>query len=132
MWDKEKKVMREVISLTISEGMTQTIIGHFREESEKGTYDLDLVAGESGELMQFTGLHDKNGKEIYEGDIVAVGSDEERTKHEVKWMGENYPAFDLVGWDTESNGLSEVLGSGEYGELEIVGNLFEHPHLLSK
>lgn len=88
-------------------------------------------------LMQFTGLKDKNGKEIYEGDILAwneVDEDsalgnEENYITEVKWVDE------LAQWRV-------IFPSGRRVELHIVlqlpciydqyivGNIYENPDLL--
>ena len=101
--------------------------------------------------MQFTGLLDSNKVEIYEGDIVRCWymedyrddltpeeldptSDEyvpvESTVHTVKYMAdEDYPAFELdppvYG---ETNGIQYFKVAGR---IEVVGNVFENPELLT-
>ncbi len=90
------------------------------------------IDNEDSILMQFTGLKDKNGKEIYEGDIVKYGYEdfeEDKTIHQVKWCDdEGYPAFDLKPHlDIECNGLSQAMNEGE---IEVIGNIYENPELL--
>ncbi|HAM2078073.1 TPA: hypothetical protein U0X07_002989 [Listeria monocytogenes] len=83
---------------------------------------------------QFTGLRDKNGMMIFEGDIISVTYD---GAHEfnspVKYFSdEGYPAFDMRAPEDyyfESNTFSEIIMSSSY-ELEVVGNIHENPELL--
>lgn len=72
-------------------------------------------------LMQFTGLLDSGGSEIYEGDYVRVYSHGEESIHKVFWGGE-YPAFDLSGWAGECNGLHYCMCDPDT-TIEVVGNI---------
>ncbi|EAD3838202.1 TPA: hypothetical protein U0U57_002163 [Listeria monocytogenes] len=83
---------------------------------------------------QFTGLKDKNGKKIFEGDIVEVTGDEDyEFTSIVEYFGEgDYPAFDMRAPEDyyfESNTFSEILMSSSY-ELGVIGNIHENPELL--
>ena len=92
------------------------------------------------ELLQYTGLKDKNGVEIYEGDLIKFWSGSESEEDAqisvVKWWVDednNYPAFDLdhnmiSNYYFESNVLSEL--SEWCIDFYVIGNIHEHPHLL--
>ena len=77
-------------------------------------------------IMQFTGLKDKNEKEIWEGDVCKY-----------KWRSE-------VGGDVTSEGIAEVFYFGasfavdhlllnhiSHTEIEIIGNIYSNPNLLN-
>ena len=73
-------------------------------------------------LMQFTGLHDKNGKEIYEGDILH--NDWDNTRFVVEFIEGEYPHQSNA--DSTTNKLNY-----KYGGTVIVGNIYESPDLLT-
>ncbi len=91
--------------------------------------DGRFVPFQECELMQFTGLKDKNGKDIYEGDIIHSATWGTHSKalnphHVVEWKG--------VGWKaTGYNGQIKVSPDlGVKRDFEVIGNIYETPELL--
>ena len=82
-------------------------------------------------LMQSTGLFDRNGKEIFEGDVVSVAGIDLAI---VQFDAENYSAFILkpIGEYYFDNSLLAVNLQDLSLDIKVVGNIFEHPHLLGK
>ena len=80
-----------------------------------------MVLAEDLVLMQSTGLKDKNGKEIFEGDVVSIDTDEFDLLF-VKYESGIY-------WLMDDEECVEHL-SDYYKYVSIVGNIYENPELL--
>lgn len=92
----------------------------YDQDGEFGEGDYSI--GENGILMQFTGLKDKNGKEIYEGDVL----DNYGGKYNsiVEWN---------AGEDDECrNYIAGFWLNYEPGDLEVIGNIYENPELIAE
>ncbi len=82
--------------------------------------------------VQYTGLSDKNGKEIYDGDIIEfpqnfddnpLFKNDPKTISKVEYLGE-YAQFNIIGW---------FGGSALYSHtnmIEVIGNIYENPNEL--
>ena len=83
-------------------------------------------------LMQYTGLKDKNGKEIYEGDIVKA-SYEIMVHHESDtWgSGEFKNHKGIVRFTNGSFWIEDQCLIGGMDTVEIIGNIYENPELLN-
>lgn len=113
------------------------------------TYQFDFTNGSyliANELdmqwckfEQFTGLHDKNGKEIYEGDILQCPKTTVREfRREVCWS-ENYASFVLFDRRKKNpkygNGIVGLQNLGNcprFEEWKIIGNIHQNPELLKE
>jgi len=93
------------------------------------------------ELMQYTGLKDKNGKEIYEGDIVSAESyGSAMARHhgrdvisKQKLYGIRFERGSFRLYDLKENHWVAIIDHhvmSKVSELNIVGNIFENPELL--
>lgn len=96
--------------------------------------DEDGVAGEwivnnDLSLMQSTGLTDKNGKEIFEGDILNIETDEENVRVEVSWDSKHALfVFESKKYN-EKEALGELFEDNSY-PFKIIGNIHTNPELL--
>jgi uncharacterized phage protein (TIGR01671 family) len=75
-------------------------------------------------LMQYTGLKDKNGKEIFEGDVVFSESNQYYKQDEIVW-----DCYDM-GWDIGKKD-SWKLRSPMSSKTEIIGSIYENPELIT-
>ena len=72
-------------------------------------------------LMQYTGLKDRNGVEIYEGDLLSFGRD----VIEILWWGAGFQV-QIVGHKLPMGEMFEIHQRGE-----VIGNIYENPELLT-
>ncbi len=104
-WSPKSKLMKTVFYISSTFGVV---------------YELSLEARKDAILMQYTNIKDKNGKEIYEGDLFKPDSLVIPNCLEVK--------FD------KSSASFEPFGNSEYAYVsnlgEVIGNIYENPELL--
>ena len=115
-WDKTSKEMYDVEAINFNRGKFESI----------GYGVTSLRSADKVELMQSTGLKDKNGKEIFEKDIL----DYNGRKVIVKWHG-SYASFIYEFVDELENRVTEWQPLYlSYYHFEIIGNVYENPELL--
>jgi uncharacterized phage protein (TIGR01671 family) len=129
-FDKNKrKMFYQEETLTGANGFIEYVVIYTGYESSDEWKDI--------ELMQYTGLHDKHGKEIYEKDLVRCGGrcmDERKYKESrigmMDWsdMHRGYVLFlrNKGSW-CYPNSISYVPDT-----LEVIGNIWENPDLINE
>lgn len=139
-WDKETSRMiideQGFIPLKITNKGVLRLCPYYEEPL------YDIIPCDRFELMQFTGLYDKNCKEIYESDIVIINGQQYLIKFEIGsfmlvrcsgetdmydqfkdcWNDDVYPISQYY-WNDDSE--DDVIHS-----LEVIGNIYENPELL--
>lgn len=122
IWDTENNEMLKVQELDFEPTFYGGRIA-IRPDQYNDYFDTEDMI-----LMQYTGLHDKNGKEIYEGDILRFNEVDTAI---VEW-NEKYAYF-MVRPIQDYYFDSDVLGHAiEYNNAEIIGNIYENEDLLEK
>lgn len=131
-WNGHRKIMADYVS-AIQNGDTQGTPSSINVIVNRKNETWD-VKNDHVELLQFTGLKDANGKEIYEGDILAtsskIGGKLLTDYLKVDWR-EDYAGF-FCGEKPLYVCLSEWDNDIKYPQTfpEIVGNVHENPELL--
>ena len=83
------------------------------------------------EVMQYTGLHDKDGKEIYEGDIVNCQTKYGKAKAIIKFINGKFVAY----WDSKITHPKNGHHIAYYDinkKFEVIGNIYENRELLNE
>jgi len=112
-WHKRKREMFDVSAIQFREPRFVVKMNSLE------TYILDEV-----ELMQYTGLKDKAGKAIYEGDIVSNGDWEGEVRYSEQCVG-----YEPFACDGEGDHECHYYW-GDYWQ--VIGNIYETPELLEK
>jgi uncharacterized phage protein (TIGR01671 family) len=108
-WDKVDKIILEIGSLFFETG---GIKGFFKK-SEHFLHKNNYI------LMQYTGFKDKNGKDIYEGDICKFANWKSK---EIIWNDGRYMLGNTM----------VICCKMECDEMEVIGNIYENKGLLNK
>lgn len=129
-WDTERREMAKVIAWEEDGEITL-------QDSKGGIWKT--VAHYIAVVMQYTGLTDKNGTEIFEGDVVAANdytvtmlnhwgkeTEEKISLYEIRFFEGRYMLFDKSNWVAVLN--HHVMSKAD--QLTVVGNIYENPELL--
>ena len=137
-WDKLDKSMYSIREIDfLADGIINSIrtVVPLQTTDEDIDFDFPIRRNNEYELMQFTGLKDKNGKEIYEGDIIKkefyTNYSGKAIKHEsigiVKFEERKFTSCFYI--------LYHEIGHFQvtFNEsIEVIGNVYETPELLKE
>lgn len=124
-WDKKHKRMVNLDTPTAfcESGYDEIDYIAFSEGDARYVDSNQVVWAEQYELMQYTGLKDRHGVEIYEGDIVREYDDYDGEPAIIDWNTDD--ACFRINYDGESDGFYNI-GSTM---IEVIGNIYENPEL---
>lgn len=121
-WNKNFKKMYKIGQITLEKGTWNY------EPDNREYIGMSIPYQPSFVLMQYTGLKDKNGKEIYEGDIVYIKGETEIL--DIKGKVEYSETFAQYIITNTKNIMYEAEPLGDYENIEVIGNIYDNLGLL--
>lgn len=128
--------MREILfrGKRMNPSINEWIYGHVRTYKKNGLLGASILKDNVEDVLiyietlgQYTGIDDKNGVKVFEGDLLKFDwIHGEKYIGEVVWDSE-YACFDILPHFKDINTYFGVMGSNEY---EVIGNKFDNPELL--
>jgi len=112
IWDKLAKSFK----WSLGEGEKRLA---FKIKADISEGHFEITDYESADIEMFSGLFDRDGGEIYDGDILAVGP----SKTKGDW---------LFSFSALENWCDDESPKKFYGDLRIIGNIHENPEFLNK
>ncbi len=124
-WNKNLKKMYKIGQITLEKGTWNY------EPDNREYIGMSIPCQPSFVLMQYTGLKDKNEKEIYEGDIIEIKGYSNKG-YNTGLVKEIYVVeFKDFCW---SCGIKSLLNLAtiNWASIEVIGNIYDNPELLSE
>lgn len=91
----------------------------------------EWVHCDNGVILQYTGLHDKNGKEIYEGDIIKLHYIKNGLAEQIAKVtySEDYAQYVITETKCAADEYEPLC---DYEDIEVIGNEYDNPELLER
>lgn len=124
-WSRQYKKMYAIKRLYFDPDGMLRVIYPASPDNEWIADSNDLI------LMQYTGLKDNNGRDIYEGDILSVAG----SKVEVKFglfRASELSIVDGYEWEDAGRAMAWIINEDDASRGEVIGDIYKNPELLKK
>lgn len=118
-------------SLVIDSGKYYIVLS-VNDNIKRDDYEVYMIEVIPETIGQYTGLKDKNGKEIYEGDIIFIKGETKLLDIKGKVEYSNILAQFIITNTGSIVNEAEPLGDYEEEDIEVIGNIYDNPELLEE